>query len=147
MTLLLPAAGARRILSNTVVATSADTDGRYSLYRIDLPAGSPGAKPHRHSRFAESFTVLTGEVALYDGARWLIAVEGDHLYVPPQGVHGFRNDSGAPAAMLMMSTPGAPREDYFEELLAVRESGRVLSPQEWTELYARHDQVMVQERS
>lgn len=137
---LLRSAGPR-ILSSTVLATSADTEGRYSLYRIDLAAGSPGAKPHFHTRFAESFTVLSGEVALFDGTTWVTAGEGDHLYVPERGVHGFRNDSRSPAVLLMMSTPGAPREEYFRELEAV--AGQDLSPEEWNALYARHDQVMV----
>ena len=143
MTVLLRASEGRRLLSNTVVATPADTGGRYSLYRIDLAAGSGGARPHRHQRFAESFTVLSGEVALYDGSRWVTAVEGDHLLVPERGVHGFRNDSDAPASMLMMSTPGAPREAYFAELAEVLASGHELSPEQWTALYARHDQEMV----
>ena len=143
MTALLPLHAARVLGANRVLATGDDTGGRYSLYRIDLDARSGGAEPHFHTRFAESFTVLSGEVALYDGQAWVRAVTGDHLFVPERGVHGFRNDSDAPAAMLMMSTPGAPREDYFAELLEV--AGRELSPQEWTALYARHDQVMVEE--
>ncbi len=137
---LLRSAGPR-ILSNTVLATSADTEGRYSLYRIDLPARSGGAKPHFHTRFAESFTVLAGAPSFFDGAEWVVGGEGDHLYVPARGVHGFRNDSDEPASLLMLSTPGAPREDYFRELEAV--AGQDLSSTEWTELYARHDQVMV----
>ena len=141
MTVLLPLSDARVLGSNRVLATGADTGGRYSLYRIDLEARSGGARPHFHTRFAESFTVLSGEVALYDGASWVPAGPGDHLFIPERGVHGFRNDSDAPAALLMMSTPAAPREDYFAELLEV--AGRELSPQEWTALYARHDQVMV----
>ena len=144
MTIVLRGSDALHLLSNTVVATSAATGGRYSLYRIDLAPRSGGAKPHLHTRFAESFTVLAGEVALYDGATWVPAVEGDHLFVPECGVHGFRNDTDVPAALLMMSTPGAPREDYFAELAEVFASGRELSAEEWTALYARHDQVMVQ---
>ena len=145
MTVLLRAADGQRLLSNRVVAPPGATGGRYSLYRIDLEARSGGARPHFHSGFAESFTVLSGEVALYDGDRWVTAGEGDHLFVPERGVHGFRNDRDAPAAMLMMSTPGVRREDYFAELQEVFESGRQLSEQEWTELYSRHDQVMVDE--
>ncbi len=63
--------------------------------------------------------------------------------MPALGVHGFRNDTDEPASLLMMSTPGAAREDYFQELLEL--AGRELSEQEWTALYARHDQVMVDE--
>ena len=36
--------------------------------------------------------------------------------MPIGGVHGFRNESGEPASMLLLFTPGAPREDYFETL-------------------------------
>ena len=56
---------------------------------------------------------------LYDGARWLDAVAGDFLFVPEGGVHGFRNESGEPASMPLLFTPGAPEV--------------------WTELFLRHD--------
>ena len=145
MTVLLRAADGQRLGGNRVVAPPEATGGRYSLYRIDLEPRSGGARPHFHTRFAESFTVLSGEVSLYDGTRWITAGRGDHLFVPERGVHGFRNDSDRPAAMLMMSTPGARREDYFAELQKVFADGRELTPDEWTALYARHDQVMVDE--
>lgn len=45
--------------------------------------------------------------------------------------------------MLILFAPGAPRERYFEELAEIARSGRALTPDEWTELYARHDQTMV----
>ena len=92
---------------------------------------------------SEAFYVLSGTVELYDGARWRTAVPGDFLYVPPGGVHAFRNEDG-PASMLMLFAPGAPREDYFEELAALTpEARKAMTEQDWTALYARHDQVMV----
>jgi len=42
----------------------------------------------------------------------------------------------------VLFAPGAPREPYFEELAAIRNEGRTLTSEEWTELYARHDQFM-----
>ena len=141
---LLPAAQQRRIPVGggmTVVSPPAASAGAYSLYRIDLPPRAGGARPHFHHGFVESFTVLTGTATLLDGASWVTAGVGDHLVVPALGVHAFRNDRDEPASLLMMSTPGVAREDYFDELLAV--AGRELSEQEWTELFARHDQVMV----
>ena len=45
--------------------------------------------------------------------------------------------------MLLLFAPGAPREAYFEELAEIGASGREPSDDEWTELYARHDQYMV----
>ena len=38
------------------------------------------------------------------------------MFVPEGGVHGFRNESGEPASMLLLFAPGAPREGYFEGL-------------------------------
>ena len=58
--------------------------------------------------------MLSGEVTLYDGTSWVRAGAGDHLLVPEGGVHGFRNDTDAPAAMLMMSTPGGAFAEQAE---------------------------------
>ncbi len=125
------------------LATGDTTDGRFGLYRWDMAAipNTPGA--HFHRTFTESFFVLDGTVSLYNGERWLDATPGDFLYVPPGGVHAFSNNSGAPASMLVLFTPGAPREAYFEELADIVATGRRLTPEEWTELYARHDQYEV----
>lgn len=145
---LLAAAAQRRIPVGggiTVVAPPAATGGRYSLYRIDLPPRAGGARPHYHHAFVESFTVLLGTVCLLDGTTWVSAGPGDHLVVPELGVHGFRNDTDEPAALLMLSTPGAAREDYFDELLRV--AGQELTADQWAALYARHDQVMVPDPS
>ena len=42
--------------------------------------------------------------------------------------------------MLILFAPGAPRETYFRELAEIAATGRTLSEEEWTDLYARHDQ-------
>jgi hypothetical protein len=66
------------------------------------------------------------------------------MYVPEGGIHGFRNDSAAPASMLILFAPGIAREAYFEELAEIGWSGRTMTKADWDELYARHDQVMVE---
>jgi hypothetical protein len=76
-------------------------------------------------------------------SRWVEATAGDFIYVPQGGIHAFSNDSDATASMLILFAPGAPREAYFEELAEIANAGRTLTPEEWTELYARHDQYMV----
>jgi hypothetical protein len=81
-------------------------------------------------------------VELYDGKSWAGGAPGDFVHVPEGGVHGFRTSEGA-ASMLILFAPGSPRERYFEELAEIVESGRQLRDEEWTELYARHDQYMV----
>ncbi|MGH2731226.1 MAG: cupin domain-containing protein [Actinomycetota bacterium] len=124
-----------------LVAPGSLTGDRYGLFRWDMDEPAGGAGPHFHRTFSESFYILAGTVQLYDGTSWVDASPGDFIYVPEGGVHGFRNDEAA--SMLILFAPGPPRERYFEELAAIIESGRQLSDEEWTELYARHDQYMV----
>jgi mannose-6-phosphate isomerase-like protein (cupin superfamily) len=119
------------------------TKGQFGLFRWDIEPGAGGAAPHFHRNFSESFYVLSGTVSLYDGESWVEAREGDFLYVPEGGVHGFRNERDERASMLILFAPGEARESFFEELAEVAGSGRQLSKDEWTELYARHDQYMV----
>ncbi len=102
--------------ATSYLATGASTGGDFGLYRWEMGPGRSGPDPHFHRSISESFYVLTGSVRLHDGRRWLDAGPGDFMHVPPGGVHGFRNESGEPASMLLLFTPGAPREDYFETL-------------------------------
>ena len=99
------------------LATGDRTGGLYGLYRWTFGEGETGPDPHFHRSITESFYVLEGSVRLYDGARWVSAGAGDFLHVPEGGIHGFRG--GDHARMLLMFTPGGPREDYFETLAAV----------------------------
>jgi len=125
------------------LATGSLTAGRYGLYRWDM-GGPGGAEPHFHRTFSESFYVISGTVGVYDGATWADATVGDFHYVPEGGIHAFRNaDPGTPASMLILFAPGAPRERYFDALADIVASGRQLSPEEWTKLYADNDQYMV----
>jgi quercetin dioxygenase-like cupin family protein len=125
------------------VATGNVTGGEFGLYRWEMSAASGGAGGHFHRTFSESFYILSGAVRLYDGAGWTEAGAGDFLHVPVSGVHGFANESGAPASMLILFCPGAPRESYFEELAERIASGLDLGPEERAAFLARHDQYMV----
>src|SRR6476661_5779773 len=80
------------------LATGAVTDGQFGLYRWEMSEKNQGPDPHFHKSITESFYVLSGNVRLHDGDGWLDAGPGDFLYVPQGGVHGFRNESGAPAS-------------------------------------------------
>jgi quercetin dioxygenase-like cupin family protein len=101
-----------------------------------------GPDPHFHRSITESFYVLRGTVRLYDGSAWIDGAPGDFLHVPQGGIHAFRNESGEPASMLLLFTPGAPREDYFETLAdAARRSA--MGEQDWTDFFLRHDTFWV----
>lgn len=139
-------AGPDLMIGETAVhylGTGASTGGQFGLYRWEMGPKRSGPAPHFHRTISESFFVLSGTVRLFDGKGSTDATEGDFLHVPAGGVHSFCNDSGEPASMLILFTPGAPREAYFEELGAIVAEGRRLGDAEWTDLYLRHDQYMV----
>lgn len=108
-----------------------------------MSEGPSGPDLHFHKTMSESFFVLFGTVRLYDGNRWVDAISGDFLYVPPGGIHAFRNESGSPASMLLLFSPGAPRERYFEALAERAASGHHLTDDERVEFLRQHDQYMV----
>ena len=124
------------------LARGTGTAGEFGLYRWEMAAGPGGPDPHFHRTISESFYVLSGTIRLYDGEAWIDGHPGDFLFVPEGGVHGFRNESGEPASMLILFAPGAPREDYFETLDAMAR-GRQLNDDEKAEFFLRHDTFWV----
>ncbi len=126
------------------LATGAGTDGDFGLYRWHMagPPGGPG--PHFHRSLSESFYVLAGEIRLYDGSDWVRGRPGDFLYIPPGGIHGFKNESGEPATMLILFAPGAPRERYFEGLVERATMDPKPSAEEMAEFFRVHDTFWVE---
>ncbi|MGV0604696.1 cupin domain-containing protein [Mycolicibacterium sp. XJ1904] len=103
------------------LANQQDTDGDYGLYRVDIAPNGGGPEPHFHRAMSEAFFVLSGTVKLYDGDHWTDGQPNDFLYVPPGGIHAFRNESDSPTTLLMLFAPGAPREHYFEGMAKLGE--------------------------
>ena len=127
-----------RVRRRRALPRDRDVDGRgVRLYRWDMGAIPSGPEAHFHASISESFFVLSGTVRLYDGSTWIDGRAGDFLYVPPGGIHAFRNESGELASMLILFTPGAPREDYFETL--ARKGLQDMSEAEKAEFFLRHD--------
>ncbi|WP_431775826.1 cupin domain-containing protein [Streptomyces cucumeris] len=122
------------------LATHATTGGEFGLYKVDMEPRAPGAATHFHRTISESFYILSGTVRLYDGDRWISARQGDFLYVPVGGLHAFRNESDDPASLLLLFSPGAPREEYFEKVAEMARRGG----QELTNFRIRHDSYFVE---
>jgi quercetin dioxygenase-like cupin family protein len=123
--------------------TGDQTGGDVGLYRWNMGPGQGGPDPHIHKAISESFYILDGTVTLHDGLRWRPANKGDFVYVPPGGIHGFRNETDAPASMLILFAPGAPREAYFEGLRHIGDTGERPSAEEMAEFFRVHDTYWV----
>ena len=126
-----------------MIAPGSVTAGRYGLLEYHVAPHSPGAPPHFHQTFSESFYVLTGRLTVYHAGSWDPFGPGDYALVHEGGAHGFRNDGDEWTSFLILFAPGIARERFFLELAELRRSGRTLTPEEMTAFYARHDQVMV----
>jgi len=125
------------------LATGATAGGRFGLYRWDMGPEPAGAGAHYHRTFSESFFVVSGVVRLFDGNEWVDGRAGDFLYVPEGGLHGFRNESGEEASLLILFAPGAPREAYFEGLVAIAEGRWKPSEDELQAFFVEHDNIYV----
>lgn len=121
------------------LATTETTRGEFGLYRVEMSARAGGPRTHFHKSVSESFYILDGTVRLYDGAQWIDAGKGDFLHVPQGGLHAFRNDSDAPAEMLLLFTPGAPREEYFEKVSQLADA----TDEERARFFDKHDSYFV----
>jgi mannose-6-phosphate isomerase-like protein (cupin superfamily) len=121
------------------LVTGAVSRGDYGLYRWNMAAGKGGPDPHFHRTVSESFFVIDGTIQIFDGTDWKDARAGDFCFVPEGGIHGFRNESGEPASMLILFSPGAPREKYFEGLAEIGATGQRPSDEQMAEFFAAHD--------
>ena len=123
-------------------ATHDSTGGLFGMYKWEMTGERAGPGPHFHRTITESFFVLTGTIKIYDGREWVDAQPGDFVHVPIGGIHGFRNESGEPASMLIHFAPGAGREGYFEGLARFAVDGQP-SDEELARFYAEHDNTWV----
>jgi mannose-6-phosphate isomerase-like protein (cupin superfamily) len=123
------------------LATGDGTGGKFGLYRWNMGPEPSGPGPHFHKTMSESFFVISGTVKIYNGTEWIDTHPGDYVYVPEGGVHGFRNESGADASMLILFSPGAPRERYFEGLVELGQLAPDQKPTdaELLQFYLDHD--------
>lgn len=124
------------------LATGKTTRGLFGLYRWEMPAEPSGPGPHFHRTMTESFYVLAGSIRIYDGRQWVETQPGDFIHVPEGGIHGFRNESGKPASILIHFAPGAPREAYFEGNARFAREGKP-SDEELAEFYRQHDNYFI----
>jgi mannose-6-phosphate isomerase-like protein (cupin superfamily) len=124
------------------LATGGSTGGLFGLYRWTMSGVASGPGPHFHRTLDESFFVLSGSIRIYDGREWRDCRPGDFVHVPPGGIHGFRNESGQPASMLIHFAPGAPREAYFEGTARFAAEGKPPAGA-LDEFYLEHDNLWV----
>jgi len=94
----------------TILVSGAETNGRYCLIEMLVPAGG-GPPLHRHD-FEEMFSLLVGELEFTFRGETQILRAGLTINVPANAPHAFRNVSDKTARMLCMCAP-AGQEEFF----------------------------------
>jgi quercetin dioxygenase-like cupin family protein len=98
----------------TFKAVSQDTNGQYAFMELVIQP-QDGTPPHIHSREAEAFYILEGEIEFQLDNRTVIAKAGTFLHSPIGQLHRFTNTTPVPAKMLCWATP-AGIENFFAEI-------------------------------
>ncbi len=100
-------------LSTRLLADSNATGGALSVMRATMGEGIEGARPHTHSKSAELFYVLDGQLQLLAGEKVISAGKADLVVIPPNMAHAFATIPGHSADFLIVLAPGLERFGYF----------------------------------
>ena len=95
--------------------TAAETGGLYTLIEMEVSAGG-GNEPHLHEDYAETFTVVEGDLTLLAGKEYRVLRQGESFTVPPKMVHCFKNRSKSRVKFSVKFSPGQPG---FENVLKI----------------------------
>jgi quercetin dioxygenase-like cupin family protein len=92
------------------------TGAEIDLFEMQVAPNARMPVPHYHESWDETVYGLAGVVTFtVDGAEVPLG-PGESLFIRRGVVHGFHNDSGAPARCLAMLSPGALGPAYFREI-------------------------------
>ena len=96
----------------TFLITGEETGGAVFMSEMSVPPEG-GPPPHIHHREDEAFFVLEGEITFTLADRKVAAKPGSFIQGPRGIPHAFKNESQAPARMLILVTPPG-----FEKFMA-----------------------------
>jgi quercetin dioxygenase-like cupin family protein len=91
----------------TLVRTSRETGGQSSLLELELVPLAQGTPLHYHDRFAETFTVLAGELTVRTGNQLKKLRPGQTFTVPLGTKHCFFNAQNAPVRAMIELNPAS----------------------------------------
>lgn len=107
MSMSRPGQGTRlRAGGNDITVKIHPDDGAldFSMFESTIPAGGH-VSPHLHREFEEAFYLLEGALMFLLDRDWCEAEAGAAVHIRRGMVHAFRNESGAPARVLVVHSP------------------------------------------
>lgn len=100
-----------------ILSHAHDTPAGTAVLELTLPPRTFGAPPHVHTQEDEHFYVLEGAVDFLDRGEVIRAETGSLVVLPRGHLHGFWNDTDAPARLLLIVSPGG-FTDFFDAVVA-----------------------------
>ena len=125
----------------TARVLGAQSGGAFELY--ELAMGQATIDYHVHRRMDETLTVVEGEIEFFVDGKKFLRPAGSTAFVPRGVHHGFSNLGPARARVLILFTPGAPREAYFEGLVEFAAGRLKPSHDELEAFFEEHDNIYV----
>ena len=112
--IVVPPGQGSRVGNVEFLARTADTP-RFTFGIIDFAPGRE-LEAHTHADEDDAFYILEGELTFLLDEEELLASPGTFVLVPPEVVHGFRNDGEVPVRMLNIHAPAG-----FDRRIGLRE--------------------------
>ena len=107
--------------------TSADTNGEYLEFDLELQPDGKVPGKHVHPKQTERFEVLDGTMKFKLGRKTIVAKAGDVVVVPAGKAHKFQNGGVTTAHVRVQVTPALKMEELFETVCQLAADGRTLS--------------------
>jgi mannose-6-phosphate isomerase-like protein (cupin superfamily) len=101
-----------------------EANGNLLVVDLYLQPGGRVAGEHVHPAATESFTPVTGQLAVRHGGRTLHAGPGTRVQVAPGVAHDFWNASGEEVRVLVEVRPGRRLEQLIRQLFLSAQEGR-----------------------
>ncbi len=113
----------------------------------ERPGGGPTVleltAPQHFSTGDHVHSIVEGEFLIRAGDRLLTAHAGDFVLIPPGVPHGIGNPNDSPAKVMILISPAAVHERYFEELSEILAKPGATDIQAISDLRQRYDTEQV----
>jgi quercetin dioxygenase-like cupin family protein len=99
------------------------TAGSLDMFEMTVQPNARMPVPHYHESWEETVYGLSGTVTFRVDGQDIALQPGESIHIRRGIVHGFRNDSQAPATCLAVLTPGVLGPAYFREIRGLLAAG------------------------
>ena len=100
-----------------------DTGGSLDLFEMTVQPNARMPVPHYHKSWDETVYGLAGATTWHVDGQDVTVKPGQSVFIRRGIVHGFRNDTQAPATCLCVLSPGVLGPAYFREVAALLAQG------------------------